>query len=152
MTHAPTVSEPILAAGMTIQFLVESEESNGSVSVFRCDLPVGLHIPAPHSHDGFDETVYGLSGVITFTVDGVPNKIGPGDVLFIPRGAVHGFAVGGHEDASILCVATPGLFGPSYFLEMGEVIEAAGDGPPDREAIFAVMRRHGLTPAVRPGG
>jgi quercetin dioxygenase-like cupin family protein len=137
---------------MTIQFLVESEESNGALSVFRCDLPVGSLVAAPHSHDAFDETVYGLSGVTTFTVDGVPNEIGPGDVVFIPRGAVHGFAVGGDEDASILCVATPGLFGPAYFREMGEVIEAAGGGPPDREAIFAVMRRHGLTPAPPPAG
>jgi quercetin dioxygenase-like cupin family protein len=152
MTQATSASEPIHAAGMTIQFLVESEESSGAVSVFRCDLPVGARNPAPHSHDGFDETVYGLSGVTTFTVDGAPTKVGPGDALFIPRGAVHGFAVDGDEDASILCVATPGLFGPAYFVEMGEVIEAAGDGPPDREAIFAVMRRHGLTPAAPPAG
>jgi quercetin dioxygenase-like cupin family protein len=145
---SPT-SEPIHVAGMTIQFLVESEASNGSVAVFRCDLPVGSHIPVPHSHDAFDETIYGLSGVTTFTVNGVPANIGPGDALFIPRGAVHGFAVGGDEDASILCVATPGLFGPAYFREMAEVIEAAGDGPPDREAIVAVMQRHGLSPAVR---
>src|SRR6266540_1590052 len=110
---------------MTIQFLVDAEESNGSVSVFRCDLPVGARIPVPHSHDDFDETVYGLSGVTTFTVDGVPTKIGPGDALFVPRGMVHGFAVSGDADASILCVATPGLFGAGYFREMAEVMEAA---------------------------
>jgi hypothetical protein len=28
------------------------------------------------------------------------------------------------------------------------VIDAAGDGPPDREAMMAVMKRHGLTPAI----
>jgi quercetin dioxygenase-like cupin family protein len=152
MPQAATAAEPIHLGGMTIQFLVEPEESKGAVSVFRCDLPLGSQNPAPHSHDGFDETVYGLSGVTTFTVDGVPTEIGPGDVLFIPRGRVHGFAVGGDEDASILCVSTPGLFGPAYFREIGGVIKAAGDGPPDRDAIFAVMRRHGLTPAVPPSG
>jgi quercetin dioxygenase-like cupin family protein len=150
MTQATSAGEPIQAAGMTIQFLVESEESKGAVSVFRCDLPAGSRNPAPHSHDGFDETVYGLGGATTWTVDGAPTEIGPGDALFIPRGSVHGFAVSGDEDASILCVSTPGLFGPAYFREIGEVIEAAGDGPPDREAIFAVMRRHGLTPALPP--
>jgi quercetin dioxygenase-like cupin family protein len=150
MTQATSASEPIEAAGMTIQFLVESEESSGALSVFRCDLPVGSRNPAPHSHDGFDETVYGLSGITTWTVDGIPTQIGPGEALFIPRGAVHGFAVGGDEDASILCVSTPGLFGPAYFREMADVLESAGDGPPDRQAIFAVMRRHGLTPAVPP--
>jgi quercetin dioxygenase-like cupin family protein len=148
MDQTGQASEPVRVAGMTIQFLVEAEESNGSVSVFRCDLPLGSHVPVPHSHDAFDETAYGLSGVTTFTVDGVPTKVGPGDVLFIPRGAVHGFAVDGDEDASVLFVATPGLFGPAYFREMADVIDAAGDGPPDREAMMAVMKRHGLTPAI----
>jgi quercetin dioxygenase-like cupin family protein len=141
-------SEPIRIGDMTIHFLVEPGESNESVSVFRCDLPVGSQVPVPHSHDEFDETVYGLSGVTTWTVNGVPTDVGPGDVEFIPRGAVHGFAVGGDEDASILCVATPGLFGPAYFRDMAEVVQAAGDGPPDRGALVGVMKRHGLTPAV----
>jgi quercetin dioxygenase-like cupin family protein len=152
MPQTTSPSAPISVAGMTIQFLVEPDESQGSLSVFRCDLPSGSRVAAPHSHDAFDETVYGLGGAVTFTVDGVPNRIGAGEVLFVPRGAVHGFAVSGDEDASILCVATPGLFGPGYFVEMGQVLEAAGDGPPDRDAIFAVMRRHGLTPAAPPAG
>ena len=79
--------EAIQVAGMTIQFLVEAPESGGSVSVFRCDLPAGGRVPLPHSHDAFEETVYGLSGATTWTVDGVPTEIGPGDALCIPRGA-----------------------------------------------------------------
>jgi quercetin dioxygenase-like cupin family protein len=140
--------EPIEIAGMTIQFLVEAEDSGGSVSVFRCDLPVGSQPALPHSHDGFEETVYGLSGVTTWTVDGRPVPVGPGDAVCIPRGAVHGFAVTGDEDASVLCIASPGLFGPGYFRELAEVIEAAAGGPPDREAVMAVLKRHGLTPAI----
>src|SRR3954467_15592552 len=105
MSPAATASEPIRIGPMTIQFLVEAEEANGSVSVFRCDLPVGSPTPVPHSHDAFEETVYGLRGVTTWTVDGVPTDIGPGDIVCIPRGAVHGFAVSGGEDASVLCVA-----------------------------------------------
>jgi quercetin dioxygenase-like cupin family protein len=142
------MSQPIAIAGMTIQFLVEAEDSGGSVSVFRCDLPAGSQPAAPHSHDGFEETVYGLGGVTTWTVDGQPTEIGPGDVVCIPRGAVHGFTVSGEETASVLCIASPGLFGPDYFREMAEVIESAAGGPPDREALTAVMKRHGLTPAA----
>jgi quercetin dioxygenase-like cupin family protein len=147
-----TTQEPINAGDMTIQFLVEAEESNGSVSVFRCDLPVGSRVPIAHSHDGFEETVYGVRGVTTFTVDGVTNEIGPGDILLIPRGAIHGFAVSGDEDASILCAATPGLLGADYFREMADVIDAAAGGPPDRQAAMAVMKRHGLTPAIPSAG
>ena len=148
MSEVATAKEPIQIAGMTIQFLVEAEEANGSVSVFRCDLPIGSRVPIPHSHDAFEETAFGLQGEVTFTVDGETTKIRPGEVLLIPRGAVHGFTVAGDEDASVLFVATPGLFGPGYFREMAAVLEAAGDGPPDREALMAVMKQHGLTPAL----
>jgi quercetin dioxygenase-like cupin family protein len=143
--------DPIHLGDMTIQFLVEADESGGSASVFRCDLPAGARVPVSHSHDGFEETIYGLRGVTTFTVDGDPREIGPGDAVCIPRGAVHGFRVDGDEDASILCIATPGRFGAGYFREMAEVLEAAGDGPPDRAALMGVMQRHGLTPAPPPG-
>ena len=148
MSEVATAKEPIQIAGMTIQFLVEAEESNGSVSVFRCDLPIGSRVPIPHSHDAFEETAFGLEGEVTFTVDGETTTVGPGDVLLIPRGAVHGFTVAGAEDASVLFVATPGLFGPGYFREMAAILDAAGDGPPDREALMAVMKHHGLTPAL----
>lgn len=145
MSHG---KDAIQIGGMTIQFLVEAGDSNGSAAVFRCDLPAAAQLPVPHSHDGFEETVYGLSGVTVWTVDGVPTQIGPGDAACIPRGAVHGFAVSGDADASVLCIATPALFGPDYFREIAAVVEAAAGGPPDREALMAVMRRHGLTPAV----
>jgi hypothetical protein len=49
--------------------------------------------------------------------------------------------IAGDADASFLAIATPGVFGPDYFLEI-----AAADGPPDPKAMAAVMLRHGLTP------
>ena len=50
--------------------------------------------------------------------------------------------------AGMLAIATPGVFGPAYFQEVADVIAAAAGGPPDPAAIGAVMRRHGLTPAL----
>ncbi len=44
-------------------------------------------------------------------------------------------------------MATPGVFRPAYFHEIAEVLAASS--PPDPGAIFAVMARHGLTPARR---
>ena len=72
-------------------------------------------VPPPHSHDAFDETVYGLEGVLTFTIDGVTREIGPGDSVCIRRGQVHQFVNPGTVDAKFLSVATPGVFGPDYF-------------------------------------
>jgi hypothetical protein len=50
-------------------------------------------------------------------------------------------------DAKFLAIATPGVFGPDYFHEIGEVLAASAGGPPDLAAAAEVMRRHGLTPA-----
>jgi quercetin dioxygenase-like cupin family protein len=140
----------IQAGPVAVRFLVEPEESDGSVSVFECRVPPDVRTPAPHSHDGFEETIYGLEGVSTWTIGGEPHDVGPGEARCIRRGDVHAFANTGDVDAVFLCVATPGLFGPSYFIEIAEVMAAAAGGPPDLAAITAVMRRHGLTPAPPP--
>jgi quercetin dioxygenase-like cupin family protein len=141
-------SEPIVVGALGVRFLVQSEDSNGTVAVFECTVPVGAKMPAPHSHDAFEETVYGLEGVATFTIDGEVVEIGPGDALCIPRGAVHGFDNRGDVDVKWLAIATPGVFGPAYFHEVGEILAAAAGGPPDLAAVGEVMRRHGLTPAA----
>ena len=104
-------------------------------------------VPPPHSHDAFDETVYGLEGVLTFTIDGGTREIGPGDSVCIRRGQVHQFVNAGTVDAKFLSVATPGVFGPDYFTEIRDVLTAAAGGPPDVGTLLDVMRRHGLTPA-----
>jgi quercetin dioxygenase-like cupin family protein len=127
---------------LTIRFLVE----NATLSMFECHVPPGGRVPVPHSHDGFEETIYGLSGSTRFTVGGEQHVLSAGDAVHIPRDVVHGFDVG-DEGGAFLAVATPGVFGSAYFQEIGDVIAAATAGPPDREALADVMRRHGLTPA-----
>src|SRR5262245_49241904 len=139
--------ETIHAGPIEVRFLVEAEDSGGSVTVFECRVPASVRNPQPHSHDAFEETIYGLEGVSTWTIDGRDHEVGPGEAVCIRRGSVHGFANGGDDDATFLAVATPGVFGPAYFREIGEVVAAAQGGPPDLAAIGEVMRRHGLTPA-----
>jgi quercetin dioxygenase-like cupin family protein len=137
----------ISLGGIEIQFLVEAEDSDGAATVFECAVPGGAMVPPPHSHDAFDETVYGLEGVLAFTIDGRTREIGPGDSVCIRRGQVHQFVNPGSADAKFLSVATPGVFGPAYFAEIRDVLTAAAGGPPDLDALLEVMRRHGLTPA-----
>jgi quercetin dioxygenase-like cupin family protein len=132
---------------MAIRFLLEGEQTAGSVAVFEFDVPADGKIAAAHSHDGYDETIYGLEGTLTWTVEGDETEVGSGEALFIPRGAVHQFANPGDVDAKALAIATPGIIGPDFFREAGAILEAAAGGPPDLAALGAVMRRHGLTPA-----
>ena len=144
---ATGMREEIRVGQMAIRFLIEGEESGGSVAVFEFDVPVGTKVAAAHSHDGYEETIYGLEGVLTWTIEGVPTDIGPGEVLCIRRGAVHQFDNTRDVDAKALAVVTPGILGPDYFREVAAILDAAAGGPPDFAALGEVMRRHGLTPA-----
>jgi quercetin dioxygenase-like cupin family protein len=146
-TVSQATAETITVGQLGVRFLVEGPDSNGSVSVFECYVPANARMPAPHSHDAFEETIYGLKGTTLWTLDGESVGIGAGEALCVPRGAVHGFQNGGDTDATFLAIASPGVFGPAYFREVGEVLAASPGGPPDVAALAEVMRRHGLTPA-----
>jgi len=143
------MTEVIQVGALGVRFLVEADDSNGSASVFECFVPANSRMPAPHSHDAFEETIYGLAGTTTWTVDGGPVDVSPGDALCIRRGQIHGFDNKGTEDATFLAIATPGVMSPAYFREIHEVL--AGGGPPDPAKMADVMRRHGLTPAPPAG-
>ena len=144
--------ETIQAGALSVRFLVEAADSNGSVSVFECFVPAQSKMPAPHSHDAFEETIYGLEGVTTWTIDDRTVDIAPGEAFCVPRGAVHGFDNNGADDAKFLAVASPGLMSPDYFREVHSVLAASAGGPPDLAKIGEVMRRHGLTPAPPAAG
>jgi quercetin dioxygenase-like cupin family protein len=141
--------ETIRLGPLAVRFLITGENSTGSVAAFELTVPGAQRLAAPaHSHDHYEETIYGIDGVLTWTVDGKQIEVGPGQALCIPRGAVHRFDNNEARDAKALCVITPAAIGPQYFREAAEVIQAAGGGPPDPKKMAEVMRRHGLTPAI----
>jgi len=143
--------ETIQLGPLAVRFLVTGEHASGTVALFELSVPGAQRLAAPaHSHDGFEETVYGIEGVLTWTVDGRQVDVGPGEALCIPRGAVHRFDNNTASDVKALCAATPAAIGPEYFRECAEVMRAAAGGPPDRLKLAEIMRRHGLTPAPPP--
>ena len=144
---ATSTREEIKVGEMAIRFLVDGEQSAGAVAVFEFDVPAGAKVAAAHSHDGYEETIYGLEGVLTWTIDGTSTDVGAGEALFIPRGAVHHFDNTRDVDAKALAIVTPGILGPDFFREVAAILDATAGGPPDLAAIGEVMRRHGLTPA-----
>ena len=141
--------ETIEFGPLAVRFLVTGSNSTGSIAAFELTVRAAQRLPAPaHSHDHYEETIYGLDGVLTWTVDGRPIPVGPGQALCITRGAIHRFDNLENTDAKALCVITPAAIGPEYFREMRDVLKAAAGGPPDRARMAEIMRRHGLTPAV----
>src|SRR5437867_12581333 len=145
LARVPRMSGELIPVGDTaVQFLVEGSDSGGSAAVFEATIRARGRMPAPHSHDGFEETVYGLEGGSTWTVDGTAVDVAAGEAVCIPRGAVHHFDNHGHTDAKVLAIITPGVLGPDYFREVAAVFAQSAGGPPDLARIGDVMWRHGL--------
>jgi quercetin dioxygenase-like cupin family protein len=150
-THTTRVnpSEEIIHMGPTgigIRFLLTREDTNGSMSVFEVRVLARQKIPVPaHKNDAYEEVLYGIEGVLTWTVDGTPIEVGPGQALCIPRGAVHRFDNFGSENVKQLAVISPAIMGPAYFRDVVEAMHAAAGGRPDRAKMVELFRRHGMT-------
>jgi mannose-6-phosphate isomerase-like protein (cupin superfamily) len=55
---------------------------------------IGLHVtPSDETIrlGGYEETIYGIDGVLTWPVNGKQIDVGPRQALCIPRGAIHRF-------------------------------------------------------------
>jgi len=141
-------SQIIQVGQIGIRFLLEAADTKGALAMFEFTVPVGARMPLPHKHERYDETIYGVEGVVTFTVEGKTVDIAPGETCFVPRGAVHGFNNLKQTKAKGLAVITPALLGADFFKEAAAIVNAGG--PPDVKKLNAVMAKHGLV-AVMPG-
>ena len=140
--NAPVTLDVICVGQIEVCFRLQAAQTDGQFTMFEFRVPARARVPIPHSHVAYDETIYGLDGVLTWTIDGRKVEVVPGGVLFIRRGTVHQFENVGAGEARQLSVITPGILGPEYFREVAEVINASG--PPNLDRIAAVMQRHGL--------
>ena len=62
--------ETIKMGALTLNFLQSKDETGGSLDMFEMVVQPNARMPVPHYHESWDETVYGLSGTMTFRVDG----------------------------------------------------------------------------------
>jgi quercetin dioxygenase-like cupin family protein len=77
--HVNPSEETIRLGPLAVHILITAENSNGSVAAFEVSVPGGQRLAAPaHSHDHYEETIYGVDGVLTWTVDGKQIEFWPG--------------------------------------------------------------------------
>ena len=139
------MTETIMMGGLKLEFLHSKDETENSLDIFRMTVQPNARVPAPHYHESWDETIYGLEGMLTFTIDGVVTALEPGQSLFIKRGMVHNFRNDSDAPAICLCVLTPGVLGPAYCRERAALIAA---GPPDPAVVKEIMTRYRLVPVA----
>jgi quercetin dioxygenase-like cupin family protein len=138
------LQETIRIGQIEVNFLLEGTDTNGQLAMFEFSVFVGAKMPLPHYHESYDETVYGLEGVLTFIVNGKSIDLKAGEQLFIPRGAVHVFNNHSQSTAKALAIVTPALIGPDFFKESAAIVNAGG--PPDMEKLKIVFAKYGLVP------
>ncbi|MDE3041142.1 MAG: cupin domain-containing protein [Nitrospirota bacterium] len=138
--NAATSNETIDVGKLRIKYLIDGTPTGG-MGVFELTVPPGSNVPPPHSHTLNEECVYGLEGVLRYSVDGVVRDLTAGEWMFTPRGSVHQFSNPHDVTARALIVLTPDI-GPQYFRDVAAVINAGG--PPDVAKLVAIMSRYGL--------
>ena len=138
------MAEIFNVGAIEMKFLLTKEDTSGSMDLFEFMVPPGAKVPMPHYHRDFDEATYGLSGTLTWIIEGKETALNPGDHVFIPRGTVHHFVNRGDVPARVLAVLTPGLVGTGFFRDAGAAITAAGGAPPDPSVMREVFARYGV--------
>lgn len=138
--------ETIRVGQMNVTFITSRHETQDCLDCFEVTIPPLASVIVPHIHRDHDETIIGMNGIVTWTVSGQQILVGPGDRLFIERGAPHFFGNLHDTVARYVCVHTPGLIGPEFYLEVAQHYHT--DAPPDVAGISAVMNRYGVTPVT----
>jgi mannose-6-phosphate isomerase-like protein (cupin superfamily) len=135
---------PIQIGSVSVTFLQSRHETGGAFDLFELIVPPNFSLSVPHLHRDYDETILGLNGIATWTVNGKEIQVKPGQLLSIPRGTVHSHNNLHNHTARMACLLTPGLLGPEYFRELAATLNA--DGPPDIAGIGNIMVRYGVIP------
>ncbi len=138
-------TDTVRIGGMELRFLVDETQGSGDLVMFEMVVHPNARVPVPHYHREVDEIVYGLSGVLTTTVDGDKREVRAGKSLLIPRGVVHHHENFSGETSRTLFVLNPGSIGRAYFEEIAKAV--SGPGKPDPTRLTEIMLRHGLIPA-----
>jgi quercetin dioxygenase-like cupin family protein len=125
----------------TARFLVRAtaESTGGVFSMFE-ELPPMLDTPR-HVHEHEDETFYVLEGEHEFTSGDHTFRLGPGGVVFMPRGIPHAHRRVVQGVGRLLGIATPAGF-ERFFRDLAD---AARSGEPTDAAYARASERAGIT-------
>lgn len=135
-----------LGNGLEIHFCLDASDTGAQFTMFKVVIHPNAKVPAAHYHDNFDETLFGLKGTLTLTVDDHVMELHPGDYYFIKRGRIHSFTNSTDQIVEILAYANPGVFTSNYFKDILSVLKAGG--PPDMARLKEIMIQHGLVPVA----
>jgi quercetin dioxygenase-like cupin family protein len=143
---APASDQELWVMGQHVTLKLCNRDTDGNACVCEGSVTPGTGIPK-HAHAREDELFYVLEGTCQFVLDGQSILAGPGTLVHVPKGAMHGFSNPGSNPVRFVNIHTPGGF-EDFFLECG--VECTDRANPPTEPIdvpraLEVMKRHGMT-------
>jgi quercetin dioxygenase-like cupin family protein len=148
-----TMTQPFLIPGdeqrrAPWRIVAGGERTGGLVTIGDACIPPRTPGPARHLHSREDEAIYVTAGLLTVEVGGHRHQVGPGSLIWLPRGIPHTFANLSDEPVCTVGVITPsGL--ENMFAEIAAYL-AALTGPPDPQTITAINAKYGVRAADGP--
>jgi quercetin dioxygenase-like cupin family protein len=140
---SPDEGERVQFGGLGVRFMIDGAQSRGTFALVEHPIePRALAAPM-HTHRYEDEYTYVLEGEIGVQVGDEVRVARSGDLVFKPRKIPHAFWNAGDTPARALEIISPAGF-EQYFAETAALFPPARPGPPDEQALGAVMTRYGL--------
>jgi len=99
---------------LTLKILLSGTDTDGTMSVFEDLVQPGVG-PGRHIHPDQDEVFFFLEGTFDVEIAGVLHHMRPGDVGFVPRGAIHAFKNTGDGVGRLRYIFSPALQSEQMF-------------------------------------
>jgi quercetin dioxygenase-like cupin family protein len=117
-----TVENPV--TGERFTFIETAATTDGELLSFELGLRPGGAVPIPHVHPIQTERFEVVEGQMRFRVGLRHVTAGPGEVVEVEPGVMHGFANAGDEEARVKVEVRPALEMESMFAEVVEMAHA----------------------------
>ena len=133
----PGTSRLIPFPGHDTAVMADSGATPGQAAVLELVVPAKTFGAPPHIHADEDEFFYVLSGEVEFLDREARIEVGPGSLVILPRGHLHGFWNRSDQPASMLLVITPGEFAGFFDEVVAEIRRTNADTPERVGALIA---------------
>ena len=135
ITPGQTLENPV--TGERFTFTDTAASTSGELLAFELALRPGGAVPIPHVHPIQTERFEVVAGLMRFRLGLRRRLAGPGDVVEVAPGVVHGFTNAGDEDARVRVEIRPAL---AMEAMLAEVVAMAQAGRMTRRGLPRSLR------------
>ncbi len=140
---SPDEGETVWLGGLGVRFMIGGKQTGETFALVEHPMEPRVLAAPMHTHQHEDEYTYVLEGEVGVQVGDEVCVARPGDLVFKPRHVPHAFWNAGDVLARALEIISPAGF-ERYFAEIATLLPPAQEGPPDEQALGAVMEKYGL--------